>query len=218
MSADPARTFIRTRFAVKRKLPMRHGRNQESGFSLLEAVIVVGLMMVMLSFAIFKSTNMMPNYKADTAQDVVVSALRKARQTGITQRRDVQVWIDQAFSGTDQTQHINYLVVAIGGDPPQQLVSVSLPPGAQIVLEPGVPDTPMAFGNNAAVYIGNVGGGPPIMKFRSTGAFTDPNYAPLNGTIFVGVPNQAFTARAITIMGGTGRVRPYTWTGAAWIE
>ena len=100
----------------------------------------------------------------------------------------------------------------------QQVVSVPVPPGAQIVLEPGVPDTPMAFGNNAPVYIGNVGGGPPIMKFRSTGAFTDPNYAPLNGTIFVGLPNQAFTARAVTIMGGTGRVRPYTWTGAAWIE
>jgi type II secretory pathway pseudopilin PulG len=197
---------------------MRRSKNQESGFSLLEAVIVVGLMMVMLSFAIFKSTNMMPNYKADTSQDVIVSTLRQARQTGITQRRDVQVWIDQAFTGTDNSQHINYQVVAIGGDPAQQVVSVALPPGAPMVLEPGVSDTPMGFGNNAPVYIGNVGGGPPIMKFRSTGAFTDPNYAPLNGTIFVGVPNQAFTARAITIMGGTGRVRAYTWTGTAWIE
>jgi type II secretory pathway pseudopilin PulG len=197
---------------------MRRSKNRNNGFSLLEAVIVIGLMMVMLSFAIFKSTNMMPNYKADTAQDVVVSTLRQARQTGVTKRRDVQVWIDQAFTGTDHAQHINYQVVAIGGDPVQQVVSVPVSPGAQIVLEPGVPDTPMAFGNNAPVYIGNVGGGPPIMKFRSTGAFTDPNYAPLNGTIFVGVPNQAFTARAVTIMGGTGRVRPYTWTGAAWIE
>jgi type II secretory pathway pseudopilin PulG len=197
---------------------MRRSKNQKNGFSLLEAVIVIGLMMVMLSFAIFKSTSMMPNYKADTAQDVVVSTLRQARQTGVTKRRDVQVWIDQAFTGTDNAQHINYQVIALGGDPAQQVVSVPLPPGAQMVLEPGVPDTPMTFGNNAAVYIGNVGGGPPIMKFRSTGAFTDPNYAPLNGTIFVGVPNQAFTARAVTIMGGTGRVRPYSWTGAAWIE
>lgn len=197
---------------------MRRTKNQESGFSLLEAVVVVGLMMVMLSFAIFKSTNIMPNYKADTAQDVVVSALRQARQLGITQRRDVQVWIDQAFTGTDQVQHINYQIVTIGGDQPQPVVSVGLPQGAQMVVEGGVPDTPMAFGNPSAVYIGNVGGGPPIMKFRSTGAFTDPNYAPLNGTIFLGVPNQPFTARAVTIMGGTGRVRPYTWNGTTWIE
>ena len=197
---------------------MRRIRNQENGFSLLEAVVVIGLMMVMMAFAIFKSTSMMPNYKADSAQDVVVSTLRQARQTAITQRRDVEVWIDQTFSGTDQVQHIKYQVVAISGDQPQPLVSVGLPRGSQMVLEPGVPDTPMGFGNNAAVYIGNVGGGPPVMKFRSTGAYTDPVYSPLNGTIFIGVPSQAFTARAVTIMGGTGRVRPYTWSGTTWIE
>ena len=197
---------------------MRLIRKQENGFSLLEAVVVIGLMMVMMGFAIFKSTSMMPNYKADSAQDVVVSTLRKSRQTAITQRRDVEVWIDQTFSGTDQVQHINYQVVAISGDQPQPLVSVGLPRGSQMVLEPGVPDTPMGFGKNAAVYIGNVGGGPPVMKFRSTGAYTDPVYSPLNGTIFIGVPSQAFTARAVTIMGGTGRVRPYTWSGTAWIE
>ncbi len=197
---------------------MRRRKNQASGFSLLETVVVIGMMMVMMSFAIFKSTNMIPNYKADNAQDVVVSTLRQARQLAITQRRDVQIWIDQNLTGVDQVQHINYQVVTIGGDQPQPVVSVGIPKGAQLVLEAGVPDTPMAFGNASSVYIGNVGGGPPIMKFRSTGGFTDPNYAPLNGSIFIGVPGQAFTARAVTIMGGTGRVRPYTWSGAVWIE
>jgi type II secretory pathway pseudopilin PulG len=201
---------------------MRRTTNQENGFSLLESVVVIGIMMIMMSFAIFKSTNMMPNYKADAAQDVVVSTLRQARQLAITQRRDVQVWFDQAFSGADQVQHINYQVVAIGGDAPQQLVSIALPKGSLFLVEGGVPDTPMGFGNSAPVYIGSngamVGGGPAIMKFRSTGSFTDSVYSPLNGTIFVGVPNQAFTARAVTIIGGTGRVRPYTWTGTAWIE
>jgi type II secretory pathway pseudopilin PulG len=197
---------------------MRPKKDLESGFSLLEAIVVIGMMMAMMSFAIFKTTNMMPNYKADNAQDVVVSTLRQARQLGITRRRDVQIWIDQNLTGVDQVQHINYQVVTVAGDLPQAIVSVGLPQGARMVLEAGVPDTPMAFGNANAVYIGNVGGGPPIMKFRSTGGFTDPNYAPLNGTIFIGVPGQAFTARAVTIMGGTGRVRPYTWTGATWIE
>ncbi len=104
-----------------------HQESNEDGFSLLEAVVVIGMMMVMMSFAIFKSTNMMPNYKADTAQDVVVSALRQARQLGITQRRDVQVWVDQDLTGVDQVQHINYQVVTIGGDTPQPVVSVALP-------------------------------------------------------------------------------------------
>jgi type II secretory pathway pseudopilin PulG len=200
---------------------MRRTKKQDNGFTLLESVVVLGIMMVMMSFAIFKTTSIMPNYKADAAQDVVVSALRQARQLAITERRDVQVWFDQGFSGPGPVQHINYQVVTILGDQPQPQVSVGLPLGTQFVLE-GVPDTPMGFGANAAIYIGSngamVGGGPPIMKFRSTGSFTDSVYSPLNGTIFVGVPNQAFTARAVTIFGGTGRVRPYSWTGSTWVE
>jgi Tfp pilus assembly protein FimT len=196
---------------------MRRTKKQDNGFTLLESVVVLGIMMVMMSFAIFKSTNIMPNYKADAAQDVVVSTLRQARQLAITERRDVQVWIDQGFSGPDSVQHINYQVVTIAGDPPQALLSFGLPKQTQFVLE-GVADTPMGFGNSNAVYIGNVSGGPAIMKFRSTGAFTDSLYNPQNGTVFVGIPSQPFTARAVTIMGGTGRVRPYSWTGTAWIE
>lgn len=196
---------------------MRRTKKQDNGFTLLESVVVLGIMMVMMSFAIFKSTSIMPNYKADAAQDVVVSTLRQARQLAITERRDVQVWIDQGFSGPDSVQHINYQVVTIAGDTPQALVSFGLPKQTQFVLE-GVADTPMGFGNSNAVYIGNVSGGPAIMKFRSTGAFTDSLYNPQNGTVFVGIPSQPFTARAVTIMGGTGRVRPYSWTGTAWIE
>jgi len=37
----------------------------------------------------------------------------------------------------------------------------------------------------------------------------------LNGTIFLGMNGQVSTARAVTIMGGTGRVRQYTWNGAS---
>jgi prepilin-type N-terminal cleavage/methylation domain-containing protein len=202
---------------------MRRSKKQENGFTLIETMVVLGIMMIMMSFAIFRTTNMLPNYKADGAQDVVVSALRQARQLAITERRDVQVWFDQANTGPDGVQHINYQVIALpGGEAQQALVSVALPKGSQFLVEGGVPDTPMLFGNNAPVYIGSnnamVSGGPPIMKFRAVGSFTDSAYAPLNGTIFIGVPNSAFTARAVTIIGGTGRVRPYSWTGTAWIE
>jgi type II secretory pathway pseudopilin PulG len=202
---------------------MRRTKKQQNGFTLVETVVVLGIMMIIMSFAIFRATNMLPNYKADGAQDVVVSALRQARQLAITERRDVQVWFDQTNTGADQVQHINYQVVALpGGEAQQAQVSVALPKGSQFLVEAGVPDTPMLFGNSAAVLIGSnnlmVNGGPPVMKFRSTGSFTDSAYSPLNGTIFVGVPNQAFTARAVTIIGGTGRVRPYTWTGTTWIE
>jgi len=83
------------------------------------------------------------------------------------------------------------------------------------VLETGVPDTPMKFGNSAAVYIGNppTAGGPTFMQFNPQGTFTDNNGSLLYGTIFIGIPSRVATARAVTIMGGTGRVRPYTYIG-----
>jgi len=195
---------------------MRTTDNKESGFSLLEVVVVVAIMMLVLSFAVFASSNVLPSYKADSALNVVLGTLRQAKQTAVAQRRDVQVWIDQSFSGPEQLQHINYQVVPISGDQPQSIVSMPLPQGTQMVLESGVPDTPMGFGNDAAVFIGNVDGGPPVMMFRSTGAFTDGNYALLNGTIFLGVPGQASTARAVSIMGGVANVQRYTWSGAEW--
>jgi prepilin-type N-terminal cleavage/methylation domain-containing protein len=197
---------------------MNRTKNSQSGFSLLEVVVVMAVMTVVLSFAVFATTNVMPNYTADSALNVVMGTFRTAKQTSIAQRRDVQVWIDQAFSGPEQAQHINYQVIAIAGDQPQPMVSVALPRGAQLVLEPGVPDTPMGFGNPSAVLIGNVDGGPPIMMFRPSGAFTDANYALLNGTLFIGVPGQASTARAVAIMGGVASVVRFSWSGSEWVR
>ena len=122
---------------------MRRTKKQQNGFTLIETMVVLAIMMIMMSFAIFRTTNMLPNYKADAAQDVVVSALRQARQLAITERRDVQVWIDQTNTGADQVQHINYQVVALpGGEAQQALVSVGLPKGSQFLVEAGIP-TPL---------------------------------------------------------------------------
>ena len=81
--------------------------DQQRGFSLLEVAVVLLIMTVVLSFAVFASNNVMPNYDADSALNVVQGTLRLAKQNAIAQRRDVQVWIDQSLSGPDQAQHIN---------------------------------------------------------------------------------------------------------------
>jgi hypothetical protein len=43
----------------------------------------------------------------------------------------------------------------------------------------------------------------------------------LNASLFIGLPantNNTETARAVTILGATGRVRSYTWSGTQWFE
>ena len=83
---------------------------------------------------------------------------------------------------------------------------------------PAVPDTPMGFGTGAAIYFENISGGPPTMMFNTSGAFIDGNNNYVNGTAFLGLSGNPLSARAITILGATGRVREYHWNGSQWQE
>lgn len=203
---------------------MRRTDRTDRGFTLLESVVVIGIMMVLMGMAIIKSFGTMESYQANSGMNVVVSQLRVARQLAIAQRRVVQVWIDNIPESTDNRYHVKYQIQSAGAQTKEvngPIVSVPLPGTTQFVLESGIPDTPMGFGNKAAVYIGNppVAGGPPIMQFNPQGTFTDNNLSLLYGTIFIGIPGQPNTARAVTIMGGTGRVRAYNWAGGVgWQE
>ena len=190
-------------------------KKREQGFTLLECLIVVGIMAILTGITILGSTGPMQNYKANAALDVVSSQLRVAREISITQRRNVQITIDTV------NQAVSYQVLAPLGATAEvngPVVTVPLPPQTTFMLETGVPDTPMGFGNTSAVYIGNLSGGPIGMAFTPTGTFSDSTYNnPINGTIFVGMANKPTTARAVTIFGSTGRVRPYTYNGQ-WVE
>lgn len=199
---------------------MRKTKRNERGFTLLESTIVIGIMMVMAGVAVITSFGSFDSYHANSAQDVVVSQLRVARALSIAQRRVVQIWIDTAPEPTDNRYHVKYQIQPAPqtNEVAGPLVSVPIPEQTQFMLETGVPDTPMAFGNSAPVYIGNppVSGGPPVMQFNPTGTFTDSTGNNLlYGTIFIGIPNQPTSARAVTILGGSGRVRPYTYLGGS---
>lgn len=199
---------------------MKKKNQRESGFTLLEALIVIGIMFTLAGIAVVQSFGSLQGYQSNSAQDIVVSQLRVARQLAISQRRTVQVQFNTA--ATPQT--ISYTILPRPGsaDPAQAPVVSTLPRQAAFTQESGVPDTPMAFGtcSSAGICIGGVSGGPAIMEFTSTGQFTDSTGVnTLNGTVFIGIPGQNKTARAVTVMGSTGRVRPYSWMGASgWIE
>jgi type II secretory pathway pseudopilin PulG len=197
--------------------PMNKKIREQRGFTLVEAVVVIGIMMVLMGIAVVQSFGSFESYQANAAQDTVVSQLRVARQLAISQRRVVEVWIDSAPE-TDGRYHVKYQVQTAGAQTTEvagPVVSIPMPSAVRFVLEAGVPDTPMAFGNNAAVYIGNVAGGPPVMQFNPQGTFTSNNLTILNGTVFIGIPNEVSSARAVTVMGGSGRVRAYTYRGGS---
>lgn len=195
---------------------MKHGSQKgERGFSAIELMIVVVVTLVLGAIALPQITTISQTFKSNSAAQDAMSQLRAAREAAVSSRRYVQV----TFVGNNQLQFFQ-ISPSSGPATPYTTNPVPIASGGQFVVFPGIPDTPMQFGNSAPIYIAGQSGGPALgMFFTPSGAFVSgSNYQPISGTVFIGLPNQQNTAHAITIVGGTGRVRLYTWNGGQWIE
>jgi len=182
------------------------------GFSMMELLVAVAIISIILGMALLNYGSILPNFRANSAMDQLLYQLRSARERAIAHRREVQV----QFVGTNQLTITE--IWLLGTAPPAS--TMSFEGGAQYIILPGVPDlpAPFNFGNTVPVYFGGVSGGPPIMKFSTTGALVDGGNTLVNGTVFMGIPGRPSTARAISILGATGRVREYHWDGSQWQE
>jgi prepilin-type N-terminal cleavage/methylation domain-containing protein len=188
----------------------QYSYRSQKGFSLLEILTALAIISIILAMAILNYGSILPNFKANSAMDQLLYRLRSAREQAIAHRRQVQV----EFVGNTQIRMTEIWLTGIAPPPS----TYSFEGGAQFITFASLPDTPMAFGSGAPVYFGGISGGPPIMKFTTNGSFIDGGNTLVNGSVFLGIPGRASTARAITILGATGRVREYHWDGTQWQE
>jgi prepilin-type N-terminal cleavage/methylation domain-containing protein len=186
--------------------------SSERGFSLLEILTALAIISIIMAMAVLNYGSILPNYKANAAMDQLLYQLRSARERAISHRREVRV----QFVGNNQLTITELWLVGVAPPP----TTVSFEGGAQYTVFTGIPDIPAPynFGNSAPVFFEGFSGGPPIMKFSTTGSFIDGGNTLVNGAVFMGIPGRASTARAISILGATGRVREYHWDGIQWQE
>jgi Tfp pilus assembly protein FimT len=177
-----------------------------AGFSMVEACVAVLVLSIISGFAILEFNGMAPGTTANAAMDETVAQLRKGRETAIDQRRNVELH----FLGNNQIQLVRDEVPA----GTTVLSTLTLEGQVQFLLFNGVPDSPDLFGNATAVCFGNA----TSLIFQSNGVLVDSNANPLNGSVFLGQTGHSETARVVTILGATGRVRGYRWTGTSWIQ
>jgi prepilin-type N-terminal cleavage/methylation domain-containing protein len=112
-----------------------YGGFPKSGFTLIELLVVIGLMALMLAFAIPAFQNLGKAGTMRTAVFELHSATRLARQTAIATRQDVHVLFpDSNVSYTPETMELAYRAYALYGARDRYLTDWKmLPPG--IVFE-----------------------------------------------------------------------------------
>lgn len=175
-----------------------------AGFSLLETLVVVSVAGVMLAMAVPSVATALADAKANAGMRTVQSALMAGRDHALSQRRVVEV----RFIGQNKIR-----TTRIEGSTRTILATTRLEQGMRFRLTPGVPDTPDAFGRSAAIAFG----GGRRLFFQPNGSLTDATGLPVSGTVFLGMEQRTtLSARAVTVLGPTGRVVGYRWDGLEW--
>ncbi len=193
----------------------RRGRHREpvkeTGFSLIELLMVVAIGGTLAGISIMGFAQAATSMRGDNGMVQVMSQLRMARDLAINQRRVMEV---QLLAPNE--------IRIIRQEIPSGTTMMNqffLEGTVQFVQFSGVPDTPDGFGDNGPIDFG----GANDFGFLGDGMLVDlsnPAVAgtPISGTVFLGIPNQPGSARAVTVFGGTGRVRGYTWIANEWRE
>lgn len=194
-------------------------RCQEAGFSVLEVVVVMGVVLVVTASALI---NLLPSIKtsrSNAAMELVLGEMRRAHERAIDERRIYRV----TFAAPNTIQVDVGKVAIIGStitdsapafaaaQPP-----LTLPGSVQFVVVPGIPTNPLAtpdgLGSGATAIdfdLGNGGGGTQIY-FQPDGRALDAGNGLNDGVVYLAEPNNLFSSRAVSLFGSTGRTKSWT--------
>jgi prepilin-type N-terminal cleavage/methylation domain-containing protein len=193
---------------------MRYTRARDTGqagFTLLEVLLVAGLIAVVAAMTVPVTDAFIRSSKSDASVGAAVIAVDAARDRSVAERRNVVM----NFVLPNRIQLVRQNIDAAGNVVSTTIVDeFLLENGMQIYKFPSAGDTPDGFGASSAT---SFTGTAPVM-FTSDGSLVDSNGDVVNGTLFIGIPGQNTSARAITIFGVTGFTRTWKWSGSQWRE
>jgi type II secretory pathway pseudopilin PulG len=191
---------------------------------MVELSVAIGIILIIFGTAIAAFQPAIQAAKYDAGMRQVLDQLRQAREYSLANRRYVQVTFPTVATANGPqyqvvTTELNTLTAGGGAvNPVLSTTPIQFP--EQFYVYPGYVDTPDGYGNSGAIVFGGTIGGPAAgMIFQSDGELVSAaTLQPINGTVFLGVPGNPLSVRAITVLGSTGRVRGWKAADSRWFS
>lgn len=212
----------------RKLVKMQHHGQGNSGFSLIELLVVLTVASVLIGISLFYFQGHRKLYRPDETALLIADALQEARQRSLTQRETIRVEIDRTAKAVrvidenqpnlaDDDKIIKLLTL-----PEPAVVTVGQPP-LNITLNP---PEPLPVPNAVflpSVHPFSVGNDVCTIRFMRDGTVTNAGSNSIgSGAVVTGVtihiwspqasnPANADIARAITVIGSSGVVRGWEW-------
>jgi prepilin-type N-terminal cleavage/methylation domain-containing protein len=199
-------------FGPRTAAPRRARLSSAAGMTLIELIMVVGIIGVALSFAMGITAYAVRQARADGAHAAAGAAIELARTRSVSERRDFQL----EFVGNNRIQ-----VKRIEPDATTTLIYDTFLENGQQFYK--FTDGPTAMNNTPDIFplvssTSAINFGSTTARFTSDGSLIDASGDVMNGTLFIAAPPDKQTARAITVFGSTGLIHSWKWNGSAWVE
>jgi len=189
-------------------------RRTDSGFSLIEALVVIAIILIMAGAAIIQIGPALKGAKSNTALDATLGLMRRYHEAAVDQRKIYRITFkapgtivvdQQAYDAKGDLTYIN-------------ISSTDLPVETQFLCIDGIPTTQLAVpdglgdGKTAIDFNSGGNGGQTVVFFQKDGRATDANGRPNNGVVYIAQPGDLMSSKAVSVLAGTGRVKGWRLT------
>lgn len=230
---DAATTLMKTKINKEKTRFDAPQNGGMSGFSLVELLVVLVVMLILSAISIPYIFNYTKLYKSEDQALKVMDLMREASQLALTRRRTMRLEIDL----TD-----NMLLIidenGAGAGDDREIKAIPLQAASEIRIDqiPTGITKPNPPNYSDAVFtadtIGHLRGGTTVngnnvwaARFRRDGSAVNAAGTPISANLYIWAPltaggtapRSSKEVRAITIFGGTGAVRYWKYNGAAFI-
>jgi prepilin-type N-terminal cleavage/methylation domain-containing protein len=218
---------MRIRNHERRSRMQRHSLSMH-GFSIIEMMMVVAILLVVSAFAVFNTQSALNDARVNGAYNTAFMQLRLARERSIEERKRYIVTFGQpAIAGAATplgapTAKSVQLFRWDAGTPPTAVVQIStidLPSDVDFQAISGVPVAPAAVPDGFGAGIVSIDfdqgvgpGGGNLVMFMPDGSARDLLGNSNNGILYVARNGDLASSRAVTVFGTSGRVRGWRLT------